>query len=240
MAEFMQGGINAGMITNTNVSYTKPTSGQVLKYNATTDLWEPGTDASSTDATQLQGVDICTTTPPDGQVLTYDLASTEWCPATAGGGGKIVQVVSGTHEFYYGMSNNWQTVGEYVSITPTSATNKLVGTMSLSSAGNNAVQNEYAINLYRDTSPAVAGINPPPGTQIFNNTTWPDGVQVWEDLDGNNQTSQNFLCLNFMDDSYATTSTLYYNIAQRHISNSYPAYIVNNPWHWFIMEVDES
>ena len=70
MVTHSQGGINAGMITNTNVSYTKPTNGQVLKYDSTLDQWIPGTDASSSDATQLQGVDICTTTPTDGQVLT--------------------------------------------------------------------------------------------------------------------------------------------------------------------------
>jgi len=199
--------------------------------------WAPAT-AGGGDATQLQGVDICTTTPTDGQVLTYDLASTEWCPATAGGG-KVVQVVSGTHEFYYGMSNNWQATGEYVSITPTSATNKIVGTMSLATAGNNATLNEYMMNLYRDTTIAIAG-SYVTGTAIFSTSTWPGGVKVLENLDGNNQTSQNFLCLNFQDDSYATTSTVYYNIGQRHISNSYPAYVVNDPWHWFLMEIDES
>ena len=81
MADVMRGGINAGMITNTNVSYTKPTNGQVLKYNATTDLWEPGADSTDTNATQLQGVDICTTAPNNGEVLTYDSATSKWCPA---------------------------------------------------------------------------------------------------------------------------------------------------------------
>ena len=240
MADVMQGGVNADMIANINVDYTTPSDEEVLKYVASTGLWTPSADATSTDATQLQGVDIDTTSPSDLQHLVYINSTSKWTPTTpAGGGGKIVQAVSGTHEFYYAFSNNWQATGEYVSITPTESTNKIVGTMSLTTSGNNATLNEYMLNLYRDTSSASAGSSAT-GTQIFSNTTWPGGVQVWESESGNNILSTNFLCLNFQDDSYATTSTIYYNIAQRHISNSYPAYIVNNPWHWFLFEIDES
>lgn len=236
------GGRNATSINSINIDQnTAPTSNQILKYNSTTNTIEWGADSTSTDATELQGVSIDSTAPTDQDHLIYQSSTSKWTPtASAGGGGKIVQVVSGVHEFYYYMSNNWQSTGEYVSITPTDSANKIVGTMSLATAGANAVDTDYNMQLYRSTSIISAGSSASGGDWIFSNSVWPGGVSVTEELDGNNQLSQNFLCLNFTDDAYATTSTIYYNIFQRHWNNSYPAHIVESPWHWFLFEIDES
>ena len=236
----MQGGINAGMIANTNVSYTKPTANQVLKYNATTDLWEPGTDSTSTDATQLQGVDICTTAPSGGEVLTYDAGTSKWCPATAGGGGKIVQVVSVKQQFSWSMPNNWQGTGANLSITPTSDSNKIIGWCSVPCIAGDE-QFEYNLNLYRKTSAMASGDSPTGGTEIFSTSVWPGGVRVDAYTSGVASSQiQNFLPLHFEDTTYGTTSQIYYNLIGRHISNSYPASIINSPFDWIIMEVDES
>ena len=240
MADIQRGGINAGMITNTNVSYTKPTANQVLKYNATTDEWEPGADATSTDATSVQGVDICTTTPTDGQVLTYDLAATEWCPADSGGGGKIIQVVSSSQQFSWSMPNNWQGTGAYISITPTSDSNKIIGWGSVPCIAGDEIF-EYNLNLYRKTSSMASGDSPSGGTEIFSTSVWPGGVRVDAHTSGVSSSQiQNFLPIHFDDTTYGTTSQIYYNLIGRHINNSWPASIINSPWDWILMEGDES
>jgi len=241
MADVMRGGINAGMITNTNVSYTKPTSGQVLKYNATTDLWEPGADSTDTNATQLQGVDICTTAPNNGEVLTYDSGTSKWCPATAGGGGKIVQVVSLKAQFSWSFPNSWQGTGAYIDITPTSDSNKIIGWCSVPCTGTDQYF-EYNLNLYRKTSSMASGDSPSGGTEIFSTSVWPGGVRVDGEIQPSSMTQviQNFVPLHFEDTTYGTTSQIYYNLIGRHINNAYPAYLINSPWDWILMEVDES
>ena len=238
MVNHSQGGINAGMITNTNVSYTKPTNGQVLKYDSTLDQWIPGTDASSSDATQLQGVDICTTTPTDGQVLTYDLATTEWCPADSGGGGKVVQVVTLLADFQYNMPNSWNTTGFYISITPTSATNKLLLFSAPPTRGGDQYA-EFSIDYFRHSAGQVSGQSPL-GTSMFPDA-WPGGITMNSDFPALNNSYLNaFIPMNVADDGYATTSEVFYNLAVKVTSNSYPAEIPSQMWTSILMEIDES
>lgn len=244
MADIQRGGINAGMITNTNVSYTKPTSGQVLKYNSTTDLWEPGTDASSTDATQLQGVDICTTTPTDGQVLTYDLASTEWCPADAGGGGggKVVQVVTEKMDYSYAFPDeNFRATGGYASITPTSATNKILifSAIPVNASG------QYCIgqfDWYRTTSAMSSGDLLSGGTGLFV-TDYGDANGKYIDWRFNSASSvpeaQPTVNVDVIDDTYDSTSEQFYNVVGREYNGGVWA-IRGIPWSIIIMEIDES
>ena len=238
MADVMRGGINAGMITNTNVSYTKPTSGQVLKYNATTDLWEPGADSTDTNATQLQGVDICTTAPNNGEVLTYDSATSKWCPAVSGGGGKIVQVVTSLNDFQYSMPNSYSTTGSYANITPTSDSNKLLLFASVPTRGGDQYT-EFSITYFRHSASQTAG-STPSGTDMFPDA-WPGGINMdsqWPTV--NNSYLNAFIPLNIADSTYGTTSEVFYNLAVKVVSNSYPAEIPSQMWTTILMEVDES
>ena len=239
MVNHSQGGINAGMITNTNVSYTKPTANQVLKYDATLDQWVPGTDASSTDATQLQGVDICTTTPTDQQVLTYDLATTEWCPSTpAGGGGKVLQVVTLLNNFQYNMPNSWNTSGQYISITPTSATNKLLLFSAPPTRGGDQYA-EFALDYYRYSAGQVSGQSPL-GTSMFADA-WPGGILMDSHFPALDYSYLNAMIpMNLADDGYGTTDEVFYNLAVKVSSNSYPAEIPSQMWTSILMEIDES
>ena len=235
MVNHSQGGINAGMITNTNVSYTKPTANQVLKYDATLDQWVPGTDASSTDATQLQGVDICTTTPTDGQVLTYDLATTEWCPSDPAGGGKIVQVVTQTNNFVQSFPNFWACLGNWVTITPTKATNKIIVFSAVPTRGG-PQYTQYSISYFRHTA-SQPWYSAPLGTDMFPGA-WPGGVAMDSNWSGTNGILSSRVPLNFEDTTHATTSPIYYNLAVKVWSNSYPAQTVASNWTTIAMEVE--
>tara|TARA_R100001086_G_scaffold198425_1_gene114743 strand:+ start:1768 stop:2490 length:723 start_codon:yes stop_codon:yes gene_type:complete len=240
MADIQRGGINAGMITNTNVSYTKPTSGQVLKYNSTTDLWEPGTDASSTDATQLQGVDICTTTPTDGQVLTYDLASTEWCPADAGGGGgKIVQVVTVLTEVSYAFPDStWRSTGFSLAITPTSATNKILGFAGIPCEGVGGFVIGQ-LDWYRLDTAMSSGDTLSGGTRLYESTDSNGKYVDWRT--GGSYTPiqvQPVINCDFTDDSYSTTDEIFYNLVGNVPSDDFNTRGI--PFTLILMEVDES
>jgi hypothetical protein len=240
MADVMRGGINAGMITNTNVSYTKPTNGQVLKYDSATDEWKPGADSTDTNATQLQGVDICTTTPTDGQVLTYDLASTEWCPADSGGGGKIVQVVTEKLDFGYAFPDEtWRATGGYASITPTSATNEIV----IFSAIPSEASSQYCIgqyDWYRTTSAMSSGDTLSGGTAIFV-TDYGDSNGKYVDwrFNGGSGQAQPTVNVDVIDTTYDSTAEQFYNVVGREYNGGVWA-VRGIPFSIIIMEIDRS
>lgn len=107
---------NANLLQSRAVATTAPTNGQALKFNTTTNQWEPGDvatqSATVSDATTttkgivqlsrdfggtataplvvgLQSRNVSNVAPTDGQALVWDNANNTWKPGTAGatGGG---------------------------------------------------------------------------------------------------------------------------------------------------------
>lgn len=67
-----------------DVNLFSPTDGQILKYDATNQVWINANESGSSST--LDGLlDVSITTPTDGQVLTYDATSGEWVNSNAGG-----------------------------------------------------------------------------------------------------------------------------------------------------------
>ena len=240
MADFMQGGINAGMIANKNISYDDPSNDDVLKFDSTDDLWKPQS-AGGGDATSIQGVDVCTTTPTDGQVLTYDLASTEWCPATAGGGGKILQVVTEKMDYGYAFPDDtFRATGGYASITPTSATNEIVifSAVPIEGVGGYVIGQ---LDWYRTTSAMSSGDTLSGGTSIFV-TDYGDanGKYIdWRTGGSGTVWAQPVVNIDVIDTTYNSTSEQFYNIVGREYNGGDWA-IRGIPFSIIIMEIDRS
>ena len=72
-------------LTDVDITTTAPTAGQVLKWNATNNEFEPADDVDTnlTTIDQLGDVDITTTTPADGEVLKWVAASNKFVPGVA-------------------------------------------------------------------------------------------------------------------------------------------------------------
>ena len=243
MADVMQGGMNADMIANTPVDYTSPADQEVLKFIASTGLWTPSADATSTDATQLQGVDIDTTSPTDQQHLVYINSTSKWTPTTvAGGGGKIVQVVTEKMDYSYNFPDEtMRATGGYASITPTSATNKIL----IFSAVPSEASSQYCIgqyDWYRTTSAMSSGDTLSGGTGLFV-TDYGDVNAKYMDwrYTGTSSMPQASPTVNVdvIDTTYASTSEQFYNLVGREYNGGTWA-IRGTPWSIIIMEIDES
>ena len=72
-------------LTDVDITTTAPTAGQVLKWNATNNEFEPADDVDTnlTTIDQLGDVDITTTAPADGEVLKWVAASNKFVPGVA-------------------------------------------------------------------------------------------------------------------------------------------------------------
>ena len=70
-------------LTDTDLTTSAPTGGEVLFYDATSTDWVP----LQFSFDNLMGVDVTTTPPTDGQSLVYDSSISLWKPATVSGGG---------------------------------------------------------------------------------------------------------------------------------------------------------
>ena len=78
-----------GDLTDVDITTAAPTAGQVLKWNATNNEFEPADDVDTTltlsaeSIGALGDVDITTATPADGEVLKWDAANSEFVPGVA-------------------------------------------------------------------------------------------------------------------------------------------------------------
>ena len=78
-----------GDLTDVDITTAAPTAGQVLKWNATNNEFEPADDVDTTltlsaeSVGALGDVDITTSTPNDGEVLKWDAANSEFVPGVA-------------------------------------------------------------------------------------------------------------------------------------------------------------
>ena len=74
-----------GNLADVDITTTAPTAGQVLKWNATNNEFEPADDVDTnlTTIDQLGDVDITTTAPADGEVLKWVAASNKFIPGVA-------------------------------------------------------------------------------------------------------------------------------------------------------------
>ena len=74
-----------GNLADVDITTTAPTAGQVLKWNATNNEFEPADDVDTnlTTIDQLGDVDITTATPADGEVLKWVAASNKFVPGVA-------------------------------------------------------------------------------------------------------------------------------------------------------------
>lgn len=71
-----------------DVNLFSPTDGQVLKYDATNQVWINANESGGSST--LDGLsDVSITTPTDGQVLAYDSTSGEWVNSNVGRGGGL-------------------------------------------------------------------------------------------------------------------------------------------------------
>jgi len=230
------GGRNATSINSIDIDQnTTPTSNQILKYDSTTNqiVW----GSTSTDATQLQGVNISSVAPTDLQHLVYLNATSEWTPTTpvVAGGGKIVQVVTQTNNFVQSFPNFWACLGNWVTITPTSATNKIIVFSAVPTRGG-PQYTQYSISYFRHTA-SQPWYSAPLGTDMFP-SAWPSGVAMDSQWSTTNGILSSRVPMNFEDTTHATTSPIYYNLAVKVWSNFYPAQTVASNWTTIAMEVE--
>jgi hypothetical protein len=232
------GGRNATSINAIDIDQnTAPTSNQILKYNSTTNTIEWGADTTSTNATELQGESISSTTPTDEQHLVYDSGTSEWTPTTsAGGGGKVVQVVTDTNTNYYDVPDStWRGTGYYLAITPTSATNKIIGICAIPCKG----YGPYVIgNLdwYQLDSGLSAGDTLTGGTRLYEATDSGGKFVDWRTGAGSD--NQPFINMDFADENYDTTSEIFYNVVAKRGTDSWDTNPI--PFTLILMEIDES
>jgi len=238
------GGRNATSINAIDIDQnTAPTNNQILKYNSTTNTIEWGADTTGTNATELQGESISSTTPTDEQHLVYDSGTSEWTPTTsAGAGGKVVQVVTEKMDYSYAFPDEtFRATGGYASITPTSATNKILifSAIPVNASG------QYCIgqfDWYRTTSAMSSGDTLSGGTGLFV-TDYGDANGKYIDWRFNSASSvpeaQPTVNVDVIDDTYDSTSEQFYNVVGREYNGGVWA-IRGIPWSIIIMEIDES
>jgi hypothetical protein len=187
------------------------TTGQVLSKNSNTDMdfvWVTSDDANAIQNAIVDAKgDLITATAADtparlavgtnGQVLTADSSTStglKW--ATAGGGGKVLQVVQATYSTETTITSTTYTdIGLSATITPSAATSKVLAITSVSFEG------------YRNTSNQGVGAQLVRGsTAVFSPT--PGGYELAYTNVGANYIL-GIYSLHYLDSPNTTSSTTY-------------------------------
>jgi hypothetical protein len=189
------------------------------------------------NANMIANINVDYTTPLDEQVLQYDSTTALYTPTTlAGGGGKVVQVVTDTNTNYYDVPDStWRATGYYLAITPTSATNKIIGICAIPCKG----YGPYVIgNLdwYQLDSGLSAGDTLTGGTRLYEATDSEGKFVDWRTGAGSD--NQPFINMDFADENYDTTSEIFYNVVAKRGTDSWDTNPI--PFTLILMEIDES
>ncbi|MFM2063929.1 MAG: hypothetical protein RLZZ507_3600 [Cyanobacteriota bacterium] len=115
-----------------------------------------GNTTAQWNANQLQSRTVHNVTPTNGQVLTYNTANTRWEPQTpsAGGGGKVIQVVTASVPGWIVNTNgSWSSVIQ-ANITPLSATSTIYITAFIGGVTKSTSNNThyYSLAVYQDST----------------------------------------------------------------------------------------
>ena len=160
---------------------------------------------------------VQTTVPPDGSVGTAKIANSAVTLAKTSGlpFGKILQAV-GTKQgtgtsISINANNTWLGTGFGKSITPSSASSKILIICNVNGY-NGLAGNYYYFNMYRHTASFTAN-GSVSGTQLFNDTGGFGGV-YGNSGDRHQQKSCAFI------DSPNTTSEVYYNVCHKRAGSS--------------------
>lgn len=193
------------------------------------------------NADMIANINVDYTTPTDEQVLQYDSATALYKPTTlvSGGGGKIVQVVTVLTEVSYAFPDStWRSTGFSLAITPTSATNKILGFAGIPCEG----LGPYVIgqlDWYRLDTAMSSGDTLSGGTRLYESTDSNGKYVDWR-TGGSGSYIYVMPVINcdFTDDSYSTTDEIFYNLVGNVPSDDFNTRGI--PFTLILMEVDES
>jgi hypothetical protein len=191
------------------------------------------------NADMIANINVDYTTPEDEQVLQYDSTTGLYTPTTlaGGGGGKILQVVTDKSTVSYSFPDStFRSTGYSLAITPTSATNKILGFCAIGYKGTGG----YVIGAndwYQLDSALSSGDTLTGGTRLYEATN-NDGKYIdWRT--GSGSDNQPVINMDFVDEGYDTTDEIYYNLVGRVPSDNW-ATNGNVAFTLILMEVDES